>query len=831
MARSGAAPPYAKLDEPSAPPAERQRRRSVPDSALPEEPAELLCCGVSCESAWPRGWRPAYLFGPAGDCLFPPNSMFARHLGYCMLSIFFYNIFGLPFRLAFLQQEIPWLVTFALMVVDYLGDLILVLYIIVKMRTVTSARDVADPYAFSRAFYRDVIGVIPIEIVAYAAGARLALAYRFNRFLYYWSISNFTSAWERRATHANQLRLARTCVTVLILVHWVACMYMSVVSYEGFGINKWAMPDEPLLRNNVDARYMYSFYWALAFMFGVSGDDLGSPRTRLELYFTAGVIVTGFSVVAAVVGNVYVTMTDGEYFGEIALLYADKRTASVRAKTYCDLFTLHKHDLDEVLMDYPEMHAMLREIARSRATEGRVKASKNAQTPGTSGSNTPHNGGGRPSSGPLPGRRASGGGHSTGVEPSGSIRHGHHGHHGQRHSTTANEFQQQVRIHRAQWALRVLRRFVRAWLMFKRGQGGPNIGNRPFKSIFDVYQATKLRSMTLLEGDPDAIDALASNSFARVNGSNSRRHSGDGMFNPPMFTPPPYVQASLRQEEEEGAGDADEAGGALTARSDASGVSLASPRPLLPHTGLTPRPPPDEQPPQASPTSLASVLGPLWEWATGGQEGARRPPPRPDPLADEGDAESSAAAAARRGRGRSPAAGRPAPLNAPGAPGGGFYHSYAYGEGPSDGRWGRAQAMGVGQAGSRYGDDDGGGYTRYVPAAQFPGGGGLPPPATYGRATGGRAAGLAGNLDAERVRRMSGEWAAMNPVPVSLAPPTPDPRLLDSDDALIGCLPNRRPAQTLPARAQRQPHAGRRPPSPSRSDASSPNTIPASFEV
>eukprot|EP00741_Cyanophora_paradoxa_P020294 tig00021244_g19588.t1 len=84
-----------------------------------------------------------------------------------------------------------------------------------------------------------------------------------------------------------------------------------------------------------------------------------------EMFFLS----RGFVEVCSEDGTrVFKTMSDGEYFGEIALLLADKRTASVRARTYCDLFCLEKADLEELLEDYPDVHAMLREMARMRAS-------------------------------------------------------------------------------------------------------------------------------------------------------------------------------------------------------------------------------------------------------------------------------------------------------------------------------------------------------------------------------------------------------------------------------------------------------------------------------
>jgi CRP-like cAMP-binding protein len=46
--------------------------------------------------------------------------------------------------------------------------------------------------------------------------------------------------------------------------------------------------------------------------------------------------------------KVVANLGEGSFFGEIALLFESKRTASIRAKTYCDLFVLRKADLDKV---------------------------------------------------------------------------------------------------------------------------------------------------------------------------------------------------------------------------------------------------------------------------------------------------------------------------------------------------------------------------------------------------------------------------------------------------------------------------------------------------
>jgi len=56
----------------------------------------------------------------------------------------------------------------------------------------------------------------------------------------------------------------------------------------------------------------------------------------------------------------------GDHFGELALLHARPRNASVRAIGPCDIFALSKTDFLQALGDHPGMAASIHEIARSR---------------------------------------------------------------------------------------------------------------------------------------------------------------------------------------------------------------------------------------------------------------------------------------------------------------------------------------------------------------------------------------------------------------------------------------------------------------------------------
>jgi glucose-6-phosphate 1-dehydrogenase len=57
---------------------------------------------------------------------------------------------------------------------------------------------------------------------------------------------------------------------------------------------------------------------------------------------------------------------DGNYFGEIALLLSQPRTATVRTLTACDLFVLDRVDFSRLLRDQPQFVDPLVETARSR---------------------------------------------------------------------------------------------------------------------------------------------------------------------------------------------------------------------------------------------------------------------------------------------------------------------------------------------------------------------------------------------------------------------------------------------------------------------------------
>jgi glucose-6-phosphate 1-dehydrogenase len=84
--------------------------------------------------------------------------------------------------------------------------------------------------------------------------------------------------------------------------------------------------------------------------------------TGQEMYF----INRGEAETLDANGHVIRTLRDGDFFGEIALLLSQTRTATVRAKTDCDMFILEQSDFRRILRDFPEFAHSVLQVARDR---------------------------------------------------------------------------------------------------------------------------------------------------------------------------------------------------------------------------------------------------------------------------------------------------------------------------------------------------------------------------------------------------------------------------------------------------------------------------------
>ena len=64
--------------------------------------------------------------------------------------------------------------------------------------------------------------------------------------------------------------------------------------------------------------------------------------------------------------NSHGTLAGGDYFGDLSLILREKRTASVRALTYCEIFMLGRDDFNRIKNEYPEFKDILTKMSSEK---------------------------------------------------------------------------------------------------------------------------------------------------------------------------------------------------------------------------------------------------------------------------------------------------------------------------------------------------------------------------------------------------------------------------------------------------------------------------------
>jgi CPA2 family monovalent cation:H+ antiporter-2 len=69
--------------------------------------------------------------------------------------------------------------------------------------------------------------------------------------------------------------------------------------------------------------------------------------------------------------NKVASLGTGSPFGEMALVSGDKRNASIRASTYCDVYVLQRASFDQLRSRYEDFDKRVVEITEQRAAANR----------------------------------------------------------------------------------------------------------------------------------------------------------------------------------------------------------------------------------------------------------------------------------------------------------------------------------------------------------------------------------------------------------------------------------------------------------------------------
>ncbi|MCB1141833.1 MAG: cyclic nucleotide-binding domain-containing protein [Leptospiraceae bacterium] len=80
-------------------------------------------------------------------------------------------------------------------------------------------------------------------------------------------------------------------------------------------------------------------------------------------------------------GDVIATLSQGSYFGEISLIEDTKRTATVRASDYCDLYYLERGIFEDIIINYPKFHNEVKQVAQDRIKKNLEREREKANQP------------------------------------------------------------------------------------------------------------------------------------------------------------------------------------------------------------------------------------------------------------------------------------------------------------------------------------------------------------------------------------------------------------------------------------------------------------------
>ena len=138
----------------------------------------------------------------------------------------------------------------------------------------------------------------------------------------------------------------------------------------------------PTLRRELSLVLQGDFIEKVSFLKGASRELIQDLCTELQpVVFTPGDVIVkagekGRHVYFINSGTVDVigddgetlirTLSDGDFFGELALLHTQPRTATVRAVGYCDLYSLDRKAFAHTISRYPDFAAHIERISRER---------------------------------------------------------------------------------------------------------------------------------------------------------------------------------------------------------------------------------------------------------------------------------------------------------------------------------------------------------------------------------------------------------------------------------------------------------------------------------
>ena len=199
----------------------------------------------------------------------------------------------------------------------YLIDVFFIVDIFLNRRT--SFRDhgveVTDPRSCTRHYARrmmpvDIIGSVPLDLMAWFLlgtgqfmGGSLVLALRLFRLFRIVRFFVIMRRWEAYSwSNPGFLRVVKFLISILILMHWLACAWFFTAFAVAFPPDSWAAR-AAIVDSGPGVQYLRSLYWTITTMTTVGYGDI-TPARPAEYLFAAVIMLMGASIYAFIIGSV-----------------------------------------------------------------------------------------------------------------------------------------------------------------------------------------------------------------------------------------------------------------------------------------------------------------------------------------------------------------------------------------------------------------------------------------------------------------------------------------------------------------------------------------------